>query len=136
MPVLKNNYRLRVKGHETNFLFTVNHDAEKKDLKVDLNSKNESSLLLGPQSVLSFTNNSDENVILTIEQLKVADYALRPQHVLMFPEFKDLTAQFPIDSEWVSERYKPRRNEANKNKFEKYMFAFKKALNGVFREIR
>jgi class 3 adenylate cyclase len=99
VPVLKNNYRLRVKGHETNFLFTVNHDAEKKDLKVDLNSKNESSLLLGPQSVLSFTNNSDENVILTIEQLKVADYALRPQHVLMFPEFKDLFSHEHLNSD-------------------------------------
>lgn len=98
-PVLQNSYKISVKNHPTKHIFKVTAAGSNDDIYVNLNTVNENLHLVGQQSYIHFTNNSSEEVIFKLEELKLIDYALRPQHVLMFPDFRDLFAKEHLKSD-------------------------------------
>ena len=98
-PILQNSYKITVKNQPTKYIFKVTNDGGENDIYVDLNTVNENLNFVGQKSYILFKNNSNEEVVLKLEELKLIDYALRPQHVLMFPDFRDLFAKEHLKSE-------------------------------------
>lgn len=98
-PVLQNNYKILVKGHPTNYIFKVSSSAPSRDVRIDLNTVSSELNFLGQQSYIVFYNNSEKEIVLKVEELSLIDYALRPQQVLMFSEYRDIFAEEHLKSE-------------------------------------
>ena len=98
-PILQGSYKITVKNQPTKYIFKVTPEASNSDIYIDLGTVNENLNFVGQKSYILFKNNSDQEVTFKLEELKLIDYALRPQHVLMYPDFRDLFANEHLKSD-------------------------------------
>ncbi|MGZ3692222.1 MAG: DUF5939 domain-containing protein, partial [Pseudobdellovibrio sp.] len=93
VPARESVYRARLKGKTEEIIFRVNSKAEKKVLDLALIENVKTISDVGPGSRLKLFNETEGELILSVEEIKSLDLTLKPEHLLFFPEFRDMFSE-------------------------------------------
>lgn len=98
LPVLPGLYRIRINELKSEMTIKVVSGFADKEMELAAEYSNDAVVELGTNSSVKVRNTSDRRLFLVVEDLKRSDLALKPQHLMLFPEFKDLFAAEHLDS--------------------------------------
>ena len=98
-PALAGIYRIRVKNNEHELVFKVSEQAVKKEIRLNADFNSDLTDELHISGKIHITNPTAVDAMVNVVQLNHADFSLRPQHLLFFPEFKELFAEEHLRSD-------------------------------------